>query len=137
MPRNKGYIDRFIETCGSSKPANIQRLLNISNQAARNYLSGRLPNANVLLAIAERTPYSIDWLLTGRGKKFVDQAMPAGTPLATGEMETFVRRICVEVINEMAETSGISQTTSVILRSSDLLSEKVKNDTLVVSEDQT
>jgi hypothetical protein len=136
MAENDGYIDRFIETCGSAKPSEVQRLLNISYQAARNYLSGRLPNATVLLAIAERTPYSIDWLLTGRGKKFIDEAMPAGTPLATGEMETFVRRICVEVISEMAETSGISQTTSVILRSGDLLSEKVKNETLVSSGDQ-
>ncbi len=136
MTENDGYIDRFIETCGSAKPSEVQRLLNISYQAAKNYLSGRLPNATVLLAIADRTPYSIDWLLTGRGKKFIDEAMPAGTPLATGEMETFVRRICVEVVNEMAERSGIAQTTPVILRSSDLLSEKVKNETLVSSRDQ-
>lgn len=137
MLKNDGYIDRFIETCGSARPSEVQRLLNISYQAAKNYLAGRRPNAAVLLAIAERTPYSLDWLLTGRGKKFVDAAQPSGTPIPTDEMETFVRRICVEVINEMAEKSGISQTTSVILRSGDLLSEKVKNETLVPSEDQT
>ncbi|CAN5263335.1 hypothetical protein BH20ACI2_BH20ACI2_26470 [soil metagenome] len=137
MPENGGYIDRFIETCGSAKPANVQRLLNISYQAAKNYLSGRLPSPAVLLVIAVRTPYSIDWLLTGRGKKFADEVMPANTPIPTGEMETFVRRICVEVVNEMAETSGIPQTTSVILRSSDLLSEKVSNDAPVSSADRS
>ncbi len=67
---------RFIEVCGTSEPARIQRLLDISYQAAKNYLEGRLPDPRVLLTIAERTPYSLHWLLTGEGEKF---SIPART----------------------------------------------------------
>ena len=63
------FVERFVEICGTSEPARVQRLLNISYQAAKNYLLGRLPDATVLKAIAEKTPYSIHWLLTGNGEK--------------------------------------------------------------------
>ena len=66
------FVERFAEVCGTSEPAEISRSLDISYQAARNYLEGRLPDASVLLAIAEKTPFSIHWLLTGRGDKLAD-----------------------------------------------------------------
>src|SRR5260221_10872589 len=102
MGKNIEFIERFVDACGTSEPAKIQRLLNISYQAAKNYLQGRLPNADVLISIANRTSCSIDWLLTGRGKKFADESPSQGAPILTGQMETFVRRICVEVINEVS-----------------------------------
>lgn len=133
MVNNKDFTDRFIEVCGSAKPGDIQRLLNISYQAAKNYVEGRLPSTEVLIAIAHRTPYSIDWLLTGRGKKFADTVVPVNTPLSTDQMETFVRRICVEVINEMTTKHEPAQRKVVVLQSSELLSEKAASEPAALS----
>ena len=83
----KDFIERFAEVCESSEPAEISRLLDISYQAARNYLEGRLPDAGVLLAIAEKTPFSIHWLLTGRGDKFADNTENA-------EEKVFFDKMC-------------------------------------------
>lgn len=125
---NSGFIERFVEACGTSEPAKIQRLLNISYQTAKNYLHGRLPKADVLIRIGESTSCSIDWLLTGRGKKFANEANLLDTPTATGQMETFVRGICVEVINELHGSQKAGQPRVVVLQSSELLSEKVTDE---------
>ena len=123
-----GFVGRFVEMCGTDEPAEIQRSLNLPYQTVRNYLLGRLPNADMLMHIAERTSCSIDWLLTGRGKKFISEAPAIDTPLATGQMETFVRRICVEVINELSGRQVPAAGKIVVLQSSDLLSEKVPDE---------
>ncbi len=70
--KKNDFVERFVEVCSTSEPAEISRLLNISYQAARNYLDGRYPEANVLLTIAEKTSYSLHWLLTGKGEKIAD-----------------------------------------------------------------
>jgi hypothetical protein len=98
--KNMAFIKRLVDICGTDEPARLQRLLNISYQAAKNYLSGRFPNTEMLLIISERTGCSIDWLLTGKGKKFVESEPAEDTPLLPGQAQAFVRRICVEVINE-------------------------------------
>ena len=126
--QNIEFIDRFVEACGTSQPARIQRLLNISYQTAKNYLNGRLPNAETLITIGMRTSCSIDWLLTGRGKKFDSGHMPQDTPIPTGQMEAFVRRICVEVINEIGGSQEAAQAKVVVLQSSELMSEKVMDE---------
>lgn len=123
--RRIAFIARFVEMCGTAEPARIQRLFNISYQSAKNYLHGRLPSTDLLLAISEQTPYSIDWLLTGRGKKFVHDLQPQDTQIPADQMETFVRRICVEVINEISGRQEAAQPKIVKLQSSDLMSEKV------------
>ena len=134
MPNSQDFTERFIEVCGSSRPTDIQQLLGISYQAAKNYLSGRLPNTEVLLAISERTPFSIDWLLTGRGKKFIDKAMSVDTPPPAGRMESFVRQICVEVINEMIPEREPNRSRIVVLPASDVLSERVPAEANVTPE---
>ena len=121
------FVSRFVEACGTAKPAEIQRLLNISYQAAKNYLAGRYPSVDVLLVIAERRPYSIHWLLTGKGKKFVDSDRLEHTQIPAGHDEAFVRKICVEVINERFGTQ--EQPKVVVLPSEKLRSEKVKQPT--------
>jgi hypothetical protein len=125
MGKKTDFISRFVEACGTAEPARVQRLLNISYQAAKNYLDGRLPHPDVLIKISERTSYSIDWLLTGRGKKIVDDLSPQDKPLLTGQIEDSVRRICVEVINEFNGRQEIGQPKVVVLQSSELMSEKV------------
>jgi hypothetical protein len=128
MGKNQEFIDRFIEACGTCEPAKIQRLLNISYQAAKNYLAGRLPQSDILISISETTSCSIDWLLTGRGKKFIGAIPPRDTPILTGQMEASVRRICVEVINEYNGRRQDDQPKVVVLQSSELMSEKVMDE---------
>jgi hypothetical protein len=99
---NDDFAQRLIELCDSAQPADVARILNISYQAAKNYLSGRLPDSSVLLLIAERTPYSIHWLLTGQGEKFVEPAdLSPDTLLASGALRSFVRRECLQIVGEM------------------------------------
>ncbi len=72
---NREYVRRLIEVCGTSRPKEIAALLDISYSAAKNYLSGRLPDAKILLVISEQTNFSIHWLLTGKGEKFIDEEL--------------------------------------------------------------
>lgn len=98
---NNGFIERFIEVCETDKPVEIKRLLNISDQAARNYLAGRFPTPEILITIAEQTPYSIHWLLTGHGKKFVDFAYEKHTGVLSDEMRLAIREECIAVFNQL------------------------------------
>lgn len=98
---NNNFVERLIEVCGTSKPAEMSRLLDVSYQAAKNYLLGRLPDSNVLLTISERTSYSIHWLVTGEGKKFVEINEEKNTEIFTDEMRAFIRSECLDVINEI------------------------------------
>lgn len=118
---NCPFIDRFIEVCESDKAVKIKQLLNISDQAARNYLSGRLPTPEILITIADQTPYSIHWLLTGRGRKFVDQAYEKNALAVTDEMHATIREICAEVF---AEFQQANQPKIVVLPPDRLKSEK-------------
>ncbi len=72
---NEEFVKRFVEACGTSHPKEISELLNISYTAAVNYLQGRLPDARILLSISNQSPYSIHWILTGKGQKFVDESV--------------------------------------------------------------
>ena len=77
-----------------------------------------------------------NWLLTGRGKKFVDDITGQDTPILTGQMEASVRRICVEVINEFSGRQTAAQPKVVVLQSGELLSERVGDDAAVPSDKQ-
>ena len=129
---NKNFTGRLIEVCGTSEPAKIQRLLDISYQAAKNYLQGRTPDSNVLITIASRTPYSIHWLLTGEGEKLVAQPVESETPLSAHQIRDLVREECGKVINELlVESRGSTQQKVVVLQSADLKSEKIKESSIV------
>lgn len=128
------FIERFIEVCGTSEPAKIQRLLDISYQAAKNYLQGRMPDSYVLKTIALRTPYSINWLLTGVGEKLISVSpavaksqplLSEDTPVTARQVRALVREECVEVINELLGR-GETQQKVVVLPSGSVKSEKVK-----------
>lgn len=131
---NQDFVDRFIEVCGSSQPAKIARLLNISYQAAKNYLQGRLPDSAVLKTIAETTPYSINWLLTGRGGKFVEINRSEDALQATDRMRAFVRRECLEVISELAADQKENSAAKVfLLTSENIKEEKVSDEPITFS----
>lgn len=122
--KNAGFVERLIEACGTSKPSEIQHLLGVSHQAAVNYLAGRLPSADILIQISDRTSLSIDWLLTGRGKKFCKGSRRQDTPLSIGRIETIVGRFLVEVTVDDQGKHPVRLKT-VKLGSGDLFSEKV------------
>lgn len=123
------FINRFVEVCGSSQPAEIARLLDVSYQAATNYLNGRIPETKILLIISETTPFSIHWLLTGEGKKIIENKQKKDTQILSDEMKAFVREICVEVVNELAiGKEQKAQPKTVLLTSDKIRSEKVINE---------
>jgi len=124
---NADFAARFAEVCGTSEAARIQRLLNISYQAARNYLGGRLPDARVLLTIAERTPYSIHWLLTGSGEKFSLPGGAEGTlPLARQISELIRREVEGAVSEALAKQPTEAEGRTIVLRSDDVLTETLR-----------
>lgn len=122
------FAARFAEICGTSEPARIQRLLNISYQAAKNYLNGRLPDSRVLLTIAERTPYSIHWLLTGEGEKFSLPARSDDTlPLARQISELIRQEVKGAVTEALANQTTVGART-IVLRPDDVLTETVRTE---------
>lgn len=134
---NRGFVTRFIEVCGSDEPAVVKRLLNISYQAAKNYLNGRVPNPSVLVAISRKTGFSIHWLLMGEGSKYATQASVMDTPPLSRQMEASVRKICVEVINEKLEGKLEPRPKIVVLRPDELLSEKVQEESVPSKENSS
>jgi len=134
---NFSFVERFVEVCGSRHPSDIAQLLNISYQAAKNYLQGRLPDSKVLTIISEKTPYSVNWLLTGEGEKFVKSPTAADTLLLSDQMRAFVKQICVEVISEMLNPQDTSaQQKVVVLTSEKIKEEKVLDPPAVFSENE-
>ena len=121
---NFDFVRRFTEVCGTSQPAEIARLLNISYQTARNYLSGRLPDAKVLIAISERTNYSLHWLLTGKGKKFVETESVQDALLLSDQLQKFVRRECAELISEAIESQNENAQSKVVVLTPDKIKEE-------------
>jgi hypothetical protein len=128
VSRATDFAVRFVEACGTSEPARIQRLLNISYQAAKNYLSGRLPDARVLITIGERTPYSIHWLLTGQGEKFSIPARTEDTlPLARQISELIRQEVKGAVSEALAKQTPEAGGRTIVLRPDDVLTETVRD----------
>ena len=139
---NIEFVGRLIEICGSSQPAVIARILKVSYQAAKNYLNGRLPDSNVLLVIAEKTPYSIHWLLTGLGDKFVETGqIQENTLLAPDALRTFVRRECLQIVGEVLHnqtkpSETVSPSKIVVLTSDQIKEEKIAENSDIVDSKQ-
>lgn len=99
--KTKKFIDRLVELCGTDQPTELAQRMDISYQAARNYLNGRLPETNVLMSISEKTKCSIHWLLTGEGEKFISAQQNLNTLLLSDQIKTFVRQECLKIFDEL------------------------------------
>ena len=97
---NEKFVERFIEVCGSDQPAVISKKLEISYQAARNYLGGRLPDANILIKIAKNTPFSLNWLLTGEGERYIEKKPATDLDSIYIHMQKFVKPEFFAMFNE-------------------------------------
>jgi hypothetical protein len=92
-------------------------LLDISYQAARNYLGGRLPDAYVLVSVAEKTRYSIHWLLTGRGEKFADNTENTEEQLFFEKLRDAAKEGCTVAIQEvLGETTESNLPKTIVLK---------------------
>ena len=60
---------RLKEAFGNKKQADIAKLLKVTDAGAKNYLEGRIPDAEVLFNVLDLTQCSLHWLLTGEGPK--------------------------------------------------------------------
>jgi hypothetical protein len=131
---NNDFVKRLVEVCGTSKPSEISRMLDISYQAAKNYLLGRLPDSGVLLTISERTPYSIHWLITGAGGKFVENGQEKDREIFTDEMRAFVRREFLDLISGevSVEPKELVNKKIVVLSSDKIKEEKVIEDSVTL-----
>jgi transcriptional regulator with XRE-family HTH domain len=89
--RTSGFGSRLAEAFGTHKPARIAEKLGVTYQAAKNYLEGRVPSPDTLLAISDSTGYSIHWLLTGVGPKQVTAETSPGE--TGGEVMGILRRL--------------------------------------------
>ena len=129
------FTEMCSEICGSLQPPEIARVLDISYQAVRNYLNGRLPDASVLQKIAEKTDYSLSWLLTGKGEKFISIDYEEGTPILTDQMRALVRETCLEIISELGTESAVDANQTVVVLNSKLIkSEAAKTKTIDASD---
>jgi hypothetical protein len=126
VEQNISFIRRFVEVCGSSQPADVARLLNISYQAAKNYLQGRLPDSNVLISISRQTPYSIHWLLTGKGEKFAEINLQKDTPQLSDHLRALIKDECQKVVGEILGVSvEDAQGRVIVLKSEEIKDEKI------------
>lgn len=118
---------RFAEACGTGEAAKIQRLLDISYQAAKNYLGGRLPDPRVLLTIAERTPYSLHWLLTGEGEKFSLADSSSNTLPLARQISALIRREVEEAVDQaLANMPATGGERRIVIAPEDVLAETAR-----------
>ena len=135
---NDQFVERFIEFCGSNKPSEIAQRFGISYQAVKNYLDGRLPDTSVLINISRNTSYSIHWLLTGEGAKFIGERQEAETTIGSGELRAFIRNECERVLAELLSDQVQNVKGKVIvLNAKDIKEEKVLEKSNPISLNQT
>ncbi len=112
LTNRNDYTERLTEICGTKRSSEIAEKLGITYQTARNYLNGRLPDSSVLIKIAEQTPYSVHWLLTGKGEKLTDFApfQTQNTPLLPDQIKVLVRdeivRFFTDAVSGQATRTG-------------------------------
>jgi transcriptional regulator with XRE-family HTH domain len=90
-----GFAKRLVEAFDGANNNEIARKCNTTNATIRQYTEGkRLPIAEMLLHMSRVTGVSTQWLLTGRGPKWVS----AANDLFDAEEEATIR--------QMAKASG-------------------------------
>lgn len=63
------FGDRFKIAFGNAKYAIIAEKIGVSEAAVKNYVAGRVPDAEKLVQISKLTNCNLHWLLTGDGPK--------------------------------------------------------------------
>ena len=73
LTKHGGFGERFLEAFEPMgwNQAEIARRLGVSRPTVADYAGGRLPPAQTLITIVELTDCSLDWLVLGKGPKYV------------------------------------------------------------------
>lgn len=129
----ESFIKRFKELCGTSKPAEVARFLDISYQASKNYLQGRLPDTQTLIHISEKTNCSIDWLLFGIGKKIFDDDLHGDTLQVSDQLLSLIRKECEQVFaGFLANQTETAKEKVFVLNRKDIKEEKLIDETPIL-----
>lgn len=67
------FGQRFAELFAGKKQREIAKVLDVTDTAIRNYLAGRVPDADKLQIIARKTGCNLHWLLIGEGDIYVNK----------------------------------------------------------------
>src|SRR5262245_20502753 len=110
----QGFSERLARVIkqegGRSKKQAFARKIGVKPQQLSRYLKGQLPNAPILLAIAEVGKVSVDWLLTGQEVRGREEGGASPSSLAglrrLAQLPTPVILVLLHVIDEL-ETLGI------------------------------
>ena len=86
-----------------AKNAEIARVLGVSESAVSNYVGGRVPDAETLIAIRNFTNCDLDWLLTGEEK-----AQPVEVDTIFDEEKLF-EKVRIIVREEMLSTAAVQE----------------------------
>jgi hypothetical protein len=99
----EGFGKRLREAFGGAKNVEIAERLGKSEPAIKNYIDGRIPQADDLVVISSLTGCSVHWLVTGEGPKevlHVDHRLPkqkTGAELSP-EVRTAIRQEIIGVL---------------------------------------
>lgn len=96
---NVGFVERLRAAFNDESMADVARRLKIPHATVRNYYSGRLPAAEVLIKIANETGVSLNWLLIGSGEKYSGNAKPL-------ELGNFLEEKIGQMIDRKLLTQG-------------------------------
>src|SRR5438046_8581119 len=99
------FGERLRIAFNNAKNAEIARKLEVSEAAVKNYVQGRVPDAEKLVKIKNLTNCSLDWLLTGQPEKEI-KAEP--TPLT---VDALLEQKIRSVVREELWRGSYSKTT--------------------------
>lgn len=106
--RMRVVADRLgIPPKGKNRQASLGKLFNVSQEAARKWLSGEsIPEMARCIEIAKRAEVSIEWLLTGRGVEVYSNTPEAKVLLAMQHMDEATKYQLVKIGDSLAEPEG-------------------------------
>lgn len=102
------FSERLGEAFDFATMAAIARRLGVPHATIRNYFGGRMPSPEVLIKIARETSVSLNWLLTGKGEKFVQHNRPVdiGAVLDQRIEQIIDAKLAERLGSEMPKTHG-------------------------------
>ncbi len=97
------FGQRFRIAFGNAKNAEIARKMDVSEAAIKNYVAGRVPDAEKLLLIKALTNCNLDWLLTGAEQASLPAREPSLEDVFDRRMRDIVREEIANLRSEISE----------------------------------
>lgn len=80
----------LIESVSGGNASDFANKSGIKAGTLHNYIKGRAPSAESLVAICENLGVDLNWLLTGQGEPFLTATPPAAQPKANSELAALI-----------------------------------------------